>query len=133
MGVHLIWQDDEKTVLRQVFVSSWTLEDFRQASETTQKLLNGLPHTVHLILDHSQSEHTPSNILSLIRDLDQYVAENQGTVVVVDADDFLRDMLGVAKRLAPRATENGYFASSLADAMAIITQDTPSKALAWQA
>ncbi len=126
MGIRLTWDNDRKSVLRQQFEGSWELEDFYRAVDKTRKLLDGLSHTVHIILDTTLSERTPSNLLSAMRYVDSKVAPNQGEIVVVGADESLRSMLEIASRIAPDATGGGYFVDTLPEAYKLLRQLNPS-------
>jgi len=120
MGIKILWEDRSKTVMRQVYEGRWTVDDYRNAVDTTRKLLNGLGHTVHIIVDVTASARTPSNLLSVMRYVETQVAPNQGMVVVVGADAYTQSILSIAKRIAPRATGNTSIVNSLEDARAMI-------------
>ena len=122
MGIKILWEDRDKTVMRQVYEGRWSVDDFRQVISTTHKLLNGLPHTVDIIMDATLSDGTPSNILAAMRYAEQQVAPNQGRVVVIGADLFMQEMLAVAKRIAPRATGNTTLVDTLEDARVLVGQ-----------
>lgn len=130
MAVYVHWDDEDKSILCQVYTGAWTLDEFNHTIRKTHKLLSGLPHTVHIIVDLTQSERSPSNILAAIRDLDRYTTPNQGLVVLVGADAFSRSIISMAKRLAPRATLNGHFADSITEARQYIAMNAPDMLLA---
>lgn len=95
---------------------------FPSLCKKTYKLLSGLPHTVHIIVDTSASEEVPSNILSVIRNLDRWVADNQGISVLVGGSEFMETVIPAAKKLAPRATANAFRADSTEEVHAIIAR-----------
>jgi len=122
MSIQILWDDDDKTIMRQVFCGRWTVEEYRHIIEKTEKLLKGLPHTVHIIMDLRQSENTPSNILSTIRFAASKITDNLGTVVFVGANEFDHTWISMAARIAPRLLNRHHHAPSLGDAHAYIAR-----------
>jgi hypothetical protein len=120
MGIKLIWDNDEKTILRRVLLGRWTAEEYLNSVNRAYKLLNGLDHTVHLIIDGTQENRTPTNILSIIRNIDDKIAPNQGMVVLVGVDDTYKSIAKAARKLAPRAMQNRHYANTLDDARRLI-------------
>lgn len=127
MSIQIIWEDKQKSVMRQVFSGRWTVEEYRRSVEKTQKLLKGLPHTVHIIVDLRESEGTPSNILSAARFADAQMPDNLGMVMIVNADAFDRTIVSMAERIAPRLLHQHSYAHTIDEALARIAQ-TQSKA-----
>ncbi|MFW5771689.1 MAG: hypothetical protein ACOCZH_00090 [Phototrophicaceae bacterium] len=123
MSIHTVWDDPDHRILRQIFPQHWTLDEYRHLVERTNKLLMGLDHTVHIIVDGRESERAPSNILSIARYVDSRIAPNQGTVVVLGADDFVRTVIEAAKRIAPRATADVYLVDTLEEAHAVLAMN----------
>ncbi|GAB4512452.1 MAG: hypothetical protein OHK0046_11980 [Anaerolineae bacterium] len=122
MGIRVVWDNPEKTTLRQVFSGRWELDDLYQCADKTHRLISSLEHPVHVIMDLTDSQ-APTNMLSAVRYLESRVAPNQGIVVMVGADDFMASMLEVARRIAPRATANGHWADNLEDARRVISEN----------
>lgn len=118
MGFITIWENDEKTILRQIYTDRWTVDDFIACTDRTHRLLKSVPHTVHLIIDLSQAVRTPSNILSAMRYAEQHVNDNLGLIAIVGADDFAKQVFAPAKRLAPNATGRITFVETLPEAYA---------------
>lgn len=118
MGFITTWENDEKTILRQIYTDRWTVDDFLACTDRTYRLLKSVPHTVHIIIDLSQAVRTPSNILSVMRYAEQHVNDNLGLITVVGADDFAKAVFMPAKRIAPNATRNMIFVETLPEAYA---------------
>ncbi|MDZ4670897.1 MAG: hypothetical protein SH821_08510 [Phototrophicales bacterium] len=116
MGFSANWDNDEKTILRQLYIDRWTVDDFIACTDKTYRLLNNIPHTVHVLIDLSQATRTPANILSAMRYAEERVNDNVGQVVVVGADDFAKEIFSPAKRIAPNATRTMIFVETLPEA-----------------
>jgi len=125
MGIKILWENRSKTVMRHVYTGRWTVDDYRHAITTTRKLLDGLPHTVDIIIDATASDGTPSNILSAMRYTEQQVASNQGRIFIVGADLFTQEILHMARRIAPRATGKTQFVDTLEEARIQIGLNKP--------
>ena len=123
MGIKITWDSEDKTILLHDYTGYWDLDDYRRAVDKTSKLLNGLDHTVHFIMDLSET-HVPSNILSVMRYTENKAAANQGLIVIVGADTFVTSVFEVARRIAPTATNNTYFVNNIEEARSFITQQT---------
>lgn len=121
MGIKIVWDSSGHRILRQVMDGEWTADEYRHISERTEKLLRGLKHVVHIIIDAQDSTRTPSNLLAVMRQVDKHKPANLGEVVVVGADDVLYTMLEASRRIAPHLMARMRFVDSLQDAYAVIT------------
>ncbi|MDX2078267.1 MAG: hypothetical protein SFZ02_17675 [bacterium] len=122
MGFNVIWDNDEKTILRQTYTARWTVDDFLACTDKTYRLLNNVPHTVHIIIDLTQATRTPANILSAMRYAEEHVNENLGQIVVIGADDFAKEIFSPARRIAPNATRTMIFVETLPQAYDFLAQ-----------
>ncbi|PJF20826.1 MAG: hypothetical protein CUN56_14205 [Phototrophicales bacterium] len=120
MGIKVHWENQERTIIRQVLKGRWTVEEYLHSAEKIYKLLNGLPHIVHLIIDARESDGIPANFLSIARQLDQLVANNQGLVLAIIPDPHSRTIVQAARRIAPKATRDLHYVDHLSDAYQMI-------------
>lgn len=120
MGIKVLWENQERTVIRQVLKGRWTVEEYLHSAEKIYKLLNGLPHTVHIIADARESDGVPANFLSIARQLDELVAENQGLVLIIAANPHSRTIVEAARKIAPRATRNMHYVDNITTAYGMI-------------
>ena len=59
MGFSANWDNDEKTILRQLYIDRWTVDDFIACTDKTYRLLNNMPHTVHVLITYHKPRAPP--------------------------------------------------------------------------
>ncbi|MCA9891092.1 MAG: hypothetical protein KC546_22095, partial [Anaerolineae bacterium] len=59
MGIQLVWEDDDKTILRHIYEGIWTVADFIGAVDESRKLLLEVEHPVDLIIDMREAAGPP--------------------------------------------------------------------------
>lgn len=125
MKGQLIWDNEEKTVLRQVYAANFTAEDILDMARTTYELLSDIPHTVHLFIELSHlSRSGQMSFMEAAKDLDSTVASNQGYVIIIGGG---LGMMYTAKTMelsAPKASENSHFVDTLEEARQVLRRLT---------
>lgn len=69
MPITLQWDDAEKTRLLLRFDGKWTWEEMYEMIQTIHQHIEGVPHTVHLLMEWSKSGTVPLNALSHARNM----------------------------------------------------------------
>ncbi|MEL7236056.1 MAG: hypothetical protein AAGK74_16240, partial [Chloroflexota bacterium] len=59
MGIRVVWDDDEKTVVRHIYEGTWTWRDFREAVHKAWAMMHTVDHTVDAILDLRNGDVIP--------------------------------------------------------------------------
>lgn len=116
----LIWDNEEKTILRQVYTGKITPEDVLRVASKTHDLLMTVPHKVHLIIDVSKARSTHQSFVKAARELDKKVAPNQGVVVVVDDAIASKLTLQSMKLVATESTRNTWNVKTVEEAHKLI-------------
>lgn len=127
MSIHVMWDNDEKTVVRYVYEGRWTWEDFEAARREAAELLKTVNHQVDVIVDVQDSKLLPNSAISRGRELsksDPTVFANEGITVIVGASTFVRAMYDMTVKIYPALTQKqGYrFVKGLAEARSLIEQ-----------
>jgi hypothetical protein len=119
---HLIqWDNAEKTVVFQQYTDNPVKDDLYYLAEKSSAMLKSVLHTVHLIIDERAIKLTLT--AADIKYLEKNVPPNQGAVIMlVNKSDvaykkFVNDF---GKKLAPKAFDEPYFATTLEDARAFL-------------
>ena len=120
MPINIVWEDAQRRVMRHEYPTRWTLEEYKALMTRSAKLLRGIDHTVHIIVDRRKSDAVPTNILSLARYIDKLTPPNQGLVVYVQPSAFTQTLLKASTRIAPRATANLHCVDTISDAYHLI-------------
>jgi hypothetical protein len=118
MPVVTEWYDSAQNAIRIAISDPWTINDLSDGIRASRNLMSSVDYSVDAIWDASQTKGAPSNMLShfMLPNEDSIVPKNQGTVVVVVNNMFLKQFVMIAKRLMPHTTKNMFVVGSLPDA-----------------
>lgn len=83
MPVTLDWDDAEKTRVRLTLLDNWEWEDLNVIIPVGISLFRSVDHTVHVVVDHTQTDHLAHGALSHAVSLMDLLPPNLGSVVVV--------------------------------------------------
>jgi hypothetical protein len=83
MTVTLDWDNAEKTILRLTLADGWEWEDLHVVLPVGFSLMQSVDHTVHILVDHTRTNHLAHGALSRAIDLMDKLPPNLGYVVVV--------------------------------------------------
>jgi len=122
MPVMVIWDNKEKTIIRQIYSGDTSHQDYIQAVDEFAALASSVSHIVHSIMDRREIESAPSVNISGLRYGNQHMPANVGLRVVVKPGLFTQIMVDVGKRIAPNLVQQVYFVDTLEEAYAIIAE-----------
>ena len=115
MGYSVRWDNEEKTVVLQQYTGKPVKQDLYGLAEESALLLKSVPYRVHLIIDERSIKLALNS--EDIQFLEKYVPTNQGAVVTVVASEsslaYKRYIRDVGKKLAPKAFEQPYYATTV--------------------
>ena len=118
MGITVLWDNPDQSIIRFVYVGSWSFGDLFDAMQEARNLMDTVDHPVHGIIDMRESKLIPNGTLSLARNVTMRKHPNQGKSVIVGANGFVRTLYDVYRKVY-RTTfdESAYsFASTLEEA-----------------
>ncbi len=90
MAIQVNWENDEKTVLLNIYEGAWTMDDFYLAVQQTNALLDSVSHRVNIIFDVAKSPNFPKGFMGAIRTQSQKPHANNGIMVIVGINAFVR-------------------------------------------
>ena len=106
---HIIteWDDDSKTIMRVTYQSGWTWDDLDDNMLVEQQMLNSVDHKVDVIADFRGTRLPPGAISRLpkIAQSPPYTHPNSGAMVMVGSPAFMREVVGVYKRVYGQAAK----------------------------
>ncbi|MBC7870981.1 MAG: hypothetical protein H7Y09_09100 [Chitinophagaceae bacterium] len=120
MPTYLMWDDEAHTILTQKYDGVCTLDEFHQIVDDSSKMLATVPHEVDLIIDMTTMSISAGRLLSAVTHVEGKVPPNQRLLLVVCAPAFIRAIVRVATKIAPKATRNLHFLDTLDQAHDII-------------
>lgn len=128
MGIKVIWDNDEKTIIRYCYDSQWTLSDFNEAYTESRALLNTVDHKVHFIIDIRDSHILPNGALSRGRTITNSPHPNEGRTAIVGANAVIRAVMNLFRRIYGAKFEESkfIFVDSLENARQELNNATPA-------
>ncbi len=120
MGIQVIWDNQDKTVLRYIFDTHWTWEDFYTAKGMAYSMIDTVPHKIGVIFDAPHGITLPSNMLTHSKSAVNKLHPNTSCVIVVVSNLYLRSMLTMVMRLSRKAAETLTLVSTLDEARALV-------------
>ncbi len=121
MSIQVAWGNPEKTIALSTFGESWTVEEAHQMIEDMYALTTSVDHTVHTVLDFSQSRSSPTKLMSTGQHVQKRQVPNSGVSVVVKANSFLKAISQVIMKVFVK-DQQFFFADSLDEAYRIIAK-----------
>jgi hypothetical protein len=125
MNIELVWDNDEKTILRYIYGRSWTWADFNTAAKEAYEMLDAVEHKVSIIMDFQNANIIPQGAITHVqRAFSTPRHANISTTVIVgsSANTFLQAIAGVGRKLS-RSGSNDWqltFVSTLPEAYAAL-------------
>ncbi len=127
MSIKVIWDNEEKTILRYAFEGAWKWTDFQVATKDAAALLDAVDHPVGVIIDLQSSNTVPDQPLANIKHAFANPRHhNVGLTVVVGANAFFSALASSAQRIY-RSVSGNYdyrLVKTLDEARRILTKDT---------
>ncbi|MCL4256098.1 MAG: hypothetical protein KJ043_20240 [Anaerolineae bacterium] len=93
MGIAVVWDDDEKTIIRWDFDEKWTWDDFHEAFRISMEMGEKLTYRVDVIPNATQSPHMPVGALAEFKRLDSQLPDIVKLIVVAGTSAFTRSMI----------------------------------------
>lgn len=122
MAIQVVWDDEAKTILRQIYSGRLTLQDYITATDLVAQMAKTVPYTVHSIMDRTDVTSAPNIVLPAMRYANSHVPPNLGIRTVINGDTFTHVIVDIGRRVAPRLIHDIYFVNTLDEARAIITK-----------
>lgn len=120
MGITQEWDNADRTIMRHVFCGWWNVSEYQHTFEAFATIAQREPHTVHYILDFSQSDGFLGNLLGIVHELEQIMPPNAGICVAVAPTYQTETMFNIAHKVAPSVFGNLHYANNIHDARDII-------------
>jgi hypothetical protein len=100
------WDNEEKTILRVTYHPEWTWDDLEGNLPLEEKYLDSVDHRVDVIADF-RGTRLPLGAISRLPKIAQsppYTHRNSGKVVMVGSPAFMKEVVGIYKRVYGQAS-----------------------------
>ena len=122
MSIAICWDNDEKTALRYVFEGLWDWDELWERSAEIRSLMNTVDHTVHLIIDMSETSFLPQGALNYFRVLLNTKHPQTGLTIFVGGNVYTRSLITYHSRFNEDMPLDVQHAISLEAARRIIAE-----------
>ena len=122
MGIQLVWEDVDKTILRHIYEGAWTVQDLIGAVNGSRDFLLEAKYPVDLIIDMRGANGPPPGVISAYKYAERQVPDNQRLVVMVNPNLYMKTFNRVVGKIAPRIAENRSVVQSMEDAFDLISE-----------
>jgi hypothetical protein len=119
MAIEVVWDDEEKTIIRWIIQGKLEWEEYEQASQLSREMCDSVDHPVYTIFDARQMARMPDNALVRLPQMSIQTPSNQPLAVVIGARGFAQTLIRIYNRVYRGLTA----ASTLEEAYAIIEDD----------
>jgi hypothetical protein len=123
MGHSINWDNEEKTVVLQVYADGASKDDLYQLAQKSAALLQTVAHQVHLIIDERKIDLAVNPVD--MRYLDKLTPKNQGAVVLVVQPAKVKYKMAVhhlGAQIGPNAFGEPYFAETVEEARQLLQE-----------
>ena len=130
MAIEVVWDNPEKTILRQKFLGKWTGAEYYASLDEITTMLKAVDYRVHWIGDMTTSVGIPSlNLLAASGRVVKMVEHQFATVTVVKAHNYFQSLVNVVRRMSPSLAERVYFVNTLDEAYILLAKRTDTNAI----
>jgi hypothetical protein len=126
LGIRIIWDNEDKTILRYLYEGRWDQDDFSKAYAEAKTMLDSVNRKVGIIIDIQNSHLIPNGIISRSRHVVTNPSRNEGLIVIVGANAFIRSLADTFSKLWRRGalgSRKMVFAATLEDARQILSRE----------
>lgn len=103
MGIQVVWDDDEQTIVRFIYSETWDWQTFRNAIVDGNVLMDDVTHPVVSIVDMSATSYVPPGSISHIKWAVEYSGNhnNSRKVIFVRANTLYQVIVEAVKQSYP--------------------------------
>ncbi|MBC8098565.1 MAG: hypothetical protein H7Y11_03925 [Armatimonadetes bacterium] len=116
MGINVVWDNPQQTVIMLQCEGALTPQDYYKAIDSAYLLVTSVAHTVDFIYDRSQVTEVPQQISRIAQHAGKRMIANMGIIVIVQPEFGTHIRLQLVRVVAPLVIKNLHFADTVAEA-----------------
>lgn len=101
MSVTVVWDNEEKTILRYTFGGQWTWDEYLIALKDGRRMMESVQHYVCILNDMDNTAFLPPNFVTLARNVISSRPDNTGLAIFLTNSQFFKAMYRVLENLLP--------------------------------
>ena len=102
MPINVMWKNEEKTMLGFMYEGKWDLNDFYQANQQGNSMLDSVNYPVALVMDVQGSRMIPNGFIAALSNTSKKIHPNAGIVVMVGVNVFARAFVDIFRKIYPQ-------------------------------
>ncbi|MDX2077543.1 MAG: hypothetical protein SFZ02_14030 [bacterium] len=122
MAIEVVWDDEEKTIVRQTYGNEISIEDYYAGVKKRLELISSVTYPVDLIIDVSKGNPNIKGLLTASRYANKHIPPNQRLVVIAGANLFVKSLVGVLKKILPKISDTIHFVNTAEEAYHMIAE-----------
>ncbi len=96
MPIQVIWDNEDKTIIRVTFPEKWTWDEFQEIDYRVETMIDRLQHKVVYLADISATQSVPKGLkLDVVRYVLDFNHENSDLLVVVGMNKMVKAMFDI--------------------------------------
>jgi hypothetical protein len=119
VAIVVVWDDVERTVIRQNFIGRWTWDELYLSLQEVNSMLMESDHPVFLMIDMHQSKLLPAGAMAHTRTLDHWPSRLV-RIVAFGVSPLIEALFGIVTRIRPTVKEQISIVRTEADAHILI-------------
>jgi hypothetical protein len=122
MPIAIVWDDDDRTILRRVFTDPWDWADFHMAVQTSNTLAQTVNHAVAIINDVTGTQQLPQGAFGQFKAIARLDTISARMIFFVGGNAFTTSMFEMFRRFYKDESADWFTARTLHDARQIIAE-----------
>lgn len=124
MAVKIVWDNDDKTVIRMEYTGRWKWEELYAATTQSHEMMDTVQHKVDFVHEWVRGAHVPANALVHSKNLIEKRHPNVGIVVLVWSNPLLKATWTAFSKVYSTLVKQYtfIFASSIEEARAMLQE-----------
>ncbi|MEO8395425.1 MAG: hypothetical protein ABI700_20700 [Chloroflexota bacterium] len=129
MGIQIVWDNDEQTIIRHIYEKHWSLEDYYALIDENFRQIASVNHRVDIINDLRELTVIPPNVVPAIRYAARKAHPNEGINVIVASPTHVKVLIEAINQAVGEVTEVLHV-RTIDEAYPLIAQDMAEHGLA---
>ncbi|MEZ4672156.1 MAG: hypothetical protein R3E39_29975 [Anaerolineae bacterium] len=128
MGARSYWYNVEHTILMQQYEGKCVAADFFKCIDEANQFASEVEHDVDIIVDMREAMFVGTSFLTARGAAETKYLKNQRLAVLVGASAFIRMLVSIGKKIAPKTTRNIHFVETIDEALHLINETNQARA-----
>ncbi len=122
MPITVQWHNPEQTIVNFHFTAAWTWAEYDTAAQQARTMMDNVQHKIDIILEFDPKGRLPGNSFLNIQRAIANPHRNQGIIVIVGLNVFIRMVGSVMESVYPALARERKLAANLEEAQRIISE-----------